>query len=275
VGDVDFVIAVGPGALPPDKTMGVEDGILMVRHSGSFELALHGDPAQLQNLRGMAMGGIQIALSSMTQEKDKVVAGNDPWAGVGAILAYYKAKKLAVELEPKVEGNALVVRYKLPDTSTLSGPSMTIALGGVLAAVAVPAFQKYVRRSKTVEATMNVRKLADLVSALAVEAPKKLTSIRSTDWTPKHGCCGQPGDKCAPDPKAWQAAPWKMLGFSVDEQHYYQYRVRAEGKGQSAKIHVEARGDLDCDGQFSLFRRTVGLGSDASSSAPYSENEVE
>ena len=271
VGDVDFVLAVGPGALPPDKTMGVEDGLLMVRHSGSFELALHGDPAQLQNLRGMAMGGIQLALSSMTQEKDKVLAGTDPWAGVGAILAYYKAKKLAVELEPKLEGNALVVRYKLPDTTQLAGPSMIIAFGGVGAAVAVPAFMKYIRRSKTVEATMNLRRLSDALSALQIEAPKKLATIRSTEWTPKNSCCGQPGEKCAPDPKAWQGAPWKMLGFSVDDPHYYQYRVRTEGKGQAAKIFVEARGDLDCDGQFSLFRRTVGAGE----GGLFSENDIE
>src|SRR3954468_22597286 len=44
---------------------------------------------------------------------------------------------------------------------TLIELMIVVAIIGVLAAVAIPAFMKYIRRSKTTEATMNLRKMYD------------------------------------------------------------------------------------------------------------------
>src|SRR5436853_25572 len=44
---------------------------------------------------------------------------------------------------------------------TLIELMIVVAIIGVLAAVAIPAFVKYIRRSKTTEATMNLRKMYD------------------------------------------------------------------------------------------------------------------
>ncbi|HEX8950549.1 MAG TPA: DUF4190 domain-containing protein, partial [Polyangia bacterium] len=109
---------------------------------------------------------------------------------------------------------------------------------GVYAAVAVPAFMKYIRRSKTVEATMNTRTLADAVMRLDAAAWSKLAE---SDWTPAASACGQPGDRYAADASAFSGEPWATLGFSVAEPHYYQYRLRRDAGG----FVVEARGDLD------------------------------
>ncbi len=131
------------------------------------------------------------------------------------------------------------------------GPIFTFFNVGMCSAIAIPAFMKYVRRSKTVEATMNTRRLADMtVSYWEQHGQAPPTS----DWTPAESPCGQPGDKYAPNPAHWRASPWAELGFSVDDPHYYQYRVVRDPDG---KLAVEAQGNLDCDDVLSLFRREV------------------
>lgn len=136
---------------------------------------------------------------------------------------------------------------------------------GIYAAVAIPAFMKYVRRSKTVEATMNVRRLADSVAALPAETWAKLPD---SDWTPSGSPCGQPRDRFMPVASVWQSEPWATLNFSVDDPFYYQYRVTRDANG----FLVEARGDLDCDNIPSHFARHVtpaGIG------MLETENEIE
>lgn len=254
--DVDFIGAIGPGALPPDKTMGVEDAVLFYQNSTrGFELALHGDPARLGTLKGMAQGFVQMGLSALQGEKEKATATNDPLKGASAIATYYQAKKLAADLDPKLEGNALVVRYRLPDQS-VSSPSMYVAIAGVLAAIAIPNFTKYTQKSKSVEAKTELARLATSLRMVLNDGGKGVQSIKTTDWTPPRGCCGQPDNTCALDASAWKGGTWQALHFSVDGTSRYQYRVRVEGKGKQARYLIEARGDLDCDQTFSSYRRT-------------------
>src|SRR5580765_1403349 len=87
---------------------------------------------------------------------------------------------------------------------TLIELMIVVAIIGILAAVAIPAFMKYIRRSKTIEATMNIRKLFD--SSVAYFKGEHATPTggilpeyfpSSEPTTPALGsCCGQPGDKC-------------------------------------------------------------------------------
>ncbi len=253
--DIDFVIAVGPGALPPDKTMGVEDAVLVYLNGArTLELALHGDPARLGALKGMAQGGVQMGLAALAQEKDKAVATNDPLKGATAISTYYQAKKLAAELDPKLEGNALKLRYHFPELSA-NGTAMYVAVAGVLAAVAVPSFTKYMQKSKSAEAKTNLARLATSLRSVVAEGGKGVQSIKATEWTPARGCCGQTDNKCVVDPGAWKGT-WQALTFSVDDPSRYQYRVRTEGKGKQVRYILEARGDLDCDNTFSSYKRT-------------------
>jgi len=51
---------------------------------------------------------------------------------------------------------------------------------------------------------------------------------------------------------------------AMTEPHYYQYRFTSKGRGKSAQFELEARGDLDCDGNISSYRRIGGIEPDGS-----------
>lgn len=172
---------------------------------------------------------------------------------------------------------------------TLIEIMIVVAIIGILAAVAVPAFIKYIRRAKTVEATNNIRRLYD--SSIAYyEAehgdinqkilPRQFPSPQAV--TPaKSACCGQPGDKCNPATEAskWQTETWSALNFSVDDPFYFSYQYDSSGTETAAKFQAWAFGDLDCDGEVSEFMRGGTI--DATTKNPtggaglYTKNEVE
>jgi disulfide bond formation protein DsbB len=121
---------------------------------------------------------------------------------------------------------------------------------GMYAAIAIPAFTKYMRRSKTIEATNNTRTIATSLAALTAQ---QWSALPESDWTPAGSACGQIDHKLPANPSAFAGEPWATLGFSMADAHLYQYRVRRNANG----FLVEARGDLDCDGKFSHFARGV------------------
>jgi len=180
---------------------------------------------------------------------------------------------------------------------TLIELMIVVAIIGILAAVAIPAFLKYVRRSKTIEAVMNVRKLYE--SAMAYYMTDHSSSDggilahqfppRTHQWFPMLGtCCASVGDKCPANPAVWRAMPqalvWSALNFSVDDPHYYSYALEDNVGGPvgvsavGAVYIAEASGDLDCDGTNALFQRTIKITGPAQlegSAALYIENEIE
>src|SRR2546427_8812392 len=97
---------------------------------------------------------------------------------------------------------------------TLIELMIVVAIIGVLAAVAVPAFMKYVRRARTVEATMNVRKLFDSSVAYyeAEHGARTGGTVMARQFpqasavTPSARCCQFEGDKCTPNGTIWHDA---------------------------------------------------------------------
>jgi type IV pilus assembly protein PilA len=151
---------------------------------------------------------------------------------------------------------------------TLIELMIVVAIIGILAAVAIPAFMKYIRRSKTSEATMNVRKIFDSSvsyydeehsnrdgTILARQFPEQ---IGQTPAAPGTACNAGTSQKIKPAAAPWSAGTWQALNFAVDDPHYYVYSYDSTGSGapgKNSKFTARANGDLDCNGVFSTFER--------------------
>jgi type IV pilus assembly protein PilA len=140
---------------------------------------------------------------------------------------------------------------------TLIELMIVVAIIGILAAVAIPAFMKYMRKSKTVEATQGVKKIYDGARSYYVEEMNARGSISVIDkqfpvaaaLTPATTCCPK---KCAPNPAIWTGS-WVDLKFSMDDPHYYEYQFDSSGVNSASQFSARAIGDLDCDTVLSTF----------------------
>ena len=173
---------------------------------------------------------------------------------------------------------------------TLIELMVTVAVIALLAAAAIPQYSRYVRRSRTAEAPMMLANLYHAALAYRESSRTDASGVYlkqwpgpiSVPWAPAVGtCCTSPGPKCSPNPSLWQAPTWQALTFSVDEANFYSYWFSGWqfGKGDTAGdiFHVAASGDLDCNGVYSLFRRSATVGSDGQilGSSMYYVNELE
>ena len=126
------------------------------------------------------------------------------------------------------------MRKKLTAGFTLVELMIVVAIIGILAAVAIPAFMKNARKARTVEAVTNVKKIYDGARSYYEEemhAKGSITPIakqfpidpatETVTPDPKTVCCAAAGHKCSPDPTLWTASGWQALKFSMDDPHYY------------------------------------------------------
>jgi type IV pilus assembly protein PilA len=256
--NLDFVATLDPAATGDKDVSAIAQqygahNVALSMGNGKLQLTISGDAQKLQAAQALLTNVSNAALVQLKMNMENAAQGNDVAEGTRAIITYHQAVKLWSQAAPKMAGGKLVSQYPCPDVSTMQ----SLGVVGILAAVAIPAYMKYIRRSKTVEATMNLRRLFD--GAVSYYESHHGRFPKSTPWTPAGLCCAGDGGKCQPDAHAWDAPTWKALGFSLNEAHYYQYRVVLEGKGKNTVLGLEARGDLDCDGKFSLYRREVRL----------------
>jgi type II secretory pathway pseudopilin PulG len=123
---------------------------------------------------------------------------------------------------------------------------------GVLAAVAIPAFTRYTKRSKTSEATANLSSICSLVASYAATERPGLRGMFLPNLPQSAPRSGTPGPQKSSDPEVWQRGGWREMGFSINEPHYYVYEYLNYYNGTFA---VRAYGDLDGDGIQSVFTR--------------------
>ena len=124
---------------------------------------------------------------------------------------------------------------------TLIELMIVVAILGILAAVAIPAFLKYIKRSKTSEAAAVTRMIADNAANHFRENCEFPPSI------PTHvdiaSCCG--GEKCVGSGEAVQA--FETMGVSVSDPMYFGYETERK-PGPNPQYVIRAKSDFNCGG---------------------------
>ena len=126
---------------------------------------------------------------------------------------------------------------------TLIELMIVVAIIGILAAVAIPAFMDYMKKSKKTEASLQLNKIAKnskvyyntnaqysqtagaaLPSTWAAGSVCQITTVESAKFAADTG--------------------WAALDFQIDEPNRFQYEYKATTLSDATAV---ARGDLDCD----------------------------
>jgi prepilin-type N-terminal cleavage/methylation domain-containing protein len=165
---------------------------------------------------------------------------------------------------------------------TLIELMIVVAITGVLAAVAIPAYTKYVRKSKTAEALTNIRKIYDgQIAYFNEERTDSAGLVLSKEFA---YCIPQPSIKPGLDKHlgVWEDRGWPQIRFAADGPVLYSYLVEvhpepdpppaprpawipplpmAPPPGVAAAFAARAIGDQDDDGRMAEFMRVASVDS--------------
>ncbi len=180
---------------------------------------------------------------------------------------------------------------------TLIELMIVVAILGILAAVAIPAFINYMRKAKTSEATLNIDRIFEggVTYFEAEHVARGVTSVvlqhcLPTDaaWTPT-AAPGADKYNAATTATQWSSAgsffnTWIALDFAMGDNHYYAYQFDNNGDivvpltTAAIAFYAAAMGDLDGDSDTSLFERAAALTSEGTlqgSSGIYKDDPLE
>jgi prepilin-type N-terminal cleavage/methylation domain-containing protein len=125
---------------------------------------------------------------------------------------------------------------------TLIELMIVVAIIGILAAVAIPAFMDYMKKSKKTEASLQLNKIAKNNKSYFIANASYVTTDGAIQPGAAGDACNQASKKFAV--RDWSGdAGWKDLDFQIDEPNLFSYSYI----GGSTLATAYAIGDLDCD----------------------------
>jgi type IV pilus assembly protein PilA len=129
---------------------------------------------------------------------------------------------------------------------TLIELMIVVAIIGILAAVAIPAFMDYMKKGKQSEAQLQLNKIMKNSKTQFNTDSSYSTEVAAL--TPASPCCTQNvggKKKCAVAAADWATVPWQSIDFQVDDPFYFQYSYTGIAGGLT--YNATAVGNLDCD----------------------------
>jgi type IV pilus assembly protein PilA len=144
---------------------------------------------------------------------------------------------------------------------TLVELMIVVAIIGVLAALAIYGVSRYLKHSKTAEATRNLGSIeTGSKNAFQQETDSSGTGVGPyyhtfcTPATTPVPATAPLASKVKVVATAWDDTAWKCLKFSINEPQFYSYNYSSAGTGVAATYQASATGDLDGNGALSLFQ---------------------
>lgn len=198
---------------------------------GAIAMGAKPDPARPRlSFADGAFYGLAVArgLFDALAADDRLGAGEE----LAAVRAFWDAHL----------GGSLSIALRVDDHGIVaSGPAAALLLG-TGAAVAIPAFTKYINRSKAAQARLQLGQLFVAASLARMEE----RPLSAAPLTPAADPCADGGDGSYEATAAtWSHPTWKALGFAPIGEQYYRFAFEP-GEGQG--FTLRAVGDLDCDG---------------------------
>jgi len=147
---------------------------------------------------------------------------------------------------------------------TLVELMIVVAIIGLLAAIAIPAFGRYVRKARTSEAIGHLNKQwsgsltyfeSDHTVTFGVVLTKEFPGP-SAAWAATAECGCMTGSACPASNSVWNSdVVWQALGFALPDPHHYMPGYSSSGTGTSSKFTAFSKGDMNCNGTLSQFAR--------------------